>query len=81
MEVLKHMTVAEFAQVFGVSPRTVENKISAINKGRLNPLELPRFRKVLGKPVFFHADIEAWVKADPASAPRPRRGRPRKMLH
>lgn len=80
MEVLKHMTVAEFAQAFGVSPRTVENKISAINHGRADPLELPRFRKVMGKPVFFHVDIEAWVKVDAGPVSRPRRGRPRKSL-
>lgn len=81
MEVLKHMTVAEFAQAFGVSPRTVENKISAINRGRVDPMELPRFRKVMGKPVFFNVDIEAWVKAGAEAFPRPRRGRPRKQTH
>lgn len=81
MEVLKHMTVAEFAQTFGVSPRTVENKISAINRGRADPLELPRFRKVMGRPVFFHVDIEAWDKAGTEPVSRPRRGRPRKRTH
>ncbi len=81
MEALQHMTVTDFATAFGVSPRTVENRISAINKGKADPTELPRFRKVFGKPVFFLRDVEAWARmefSEEQVSEKRRPGRPRK---
>jgi len=80
---LQHMTVTDFAAAFGVSPRTVESKISLINRGKADPGELPRYRRVFGKPVFFLRDVETWAaqygNGEPCTQKR-RPGRPRKSV-